>query len=152
VLGTLGGRFIGGVVAGTVVSARNPEEIVRIMEEHNIDVGQILVAEFKEEVAAIPDFPPIVAENDDAEFCFEIVCGLESPLLSGKLKPSLVVTVQLNGRDGKKLWENTADIYNSKGKLKVYKHKEYVENPEHLREVFGQACEIIARKFAKNLR
>jgi hypothetical protein len=145
VVGTLAGGLIGGVVAGTMVEkGSNPakEEILRAMREHNIDVGQIMLSEFKEQVQAIPGFPPIVTDKADGEFCFEVKCGLESPLLSGKLKPMFTFVVQLNGPDGEKLWKNTADVYKAKGKLKGYTHKEYIENPERLREVFSQACEI----------
>jgi len=148
----LGGVVAGpaGAALGSVSGAGRSEkaEMLDLMLENNIDIGQIMASELEKQLAVKSDFPPRVATGGDATFHFEIGYALASGPFSSTLKPELYVWASLEDKDGKILWKS---YHWANDGLKGYKHQEYVENPELLREVLIQACGVVAKKMAKSL-
>jgi hypothetical protein len=148
----VGGILAGpvGAAAGSVAGADRPEkdQILNLMRKNNIDIGQIMTSELEKQLAVKPDFPTRVTADGDAQFHFEIGYALASGLFSGKLKPELYVWANLKDRNGKTLWKSYQWVNEG---LNGYTHKEYMQNPESLREVFQEACAIVAKKLARKL-
>ena len=142
--------MVGGIPASVVVSALAPEkgEILQLMEKNHIDIGQILAAEFEKQLAAKPGFPQLVKEGGDAQFRFELSYGLSQSLLASRLKPELYVWANLKDNEGKTIWKSRKWANQH---LPGYKHREYVQNPELLRQVLQEASAVVAKKFAETL-
>ena len=123
-------------------------QILQVMRENGIDIGQIMISEFEQQLATKPDFPRRVREGGDAEFHCEVGYALAQGVLSSKLKPELYVWAKLTDRDDKIIWKSYQWVNQH---LTGYKHDEYMQNPELLRQVLQQACAVVAKKFAKSL-
>ena len=139
-----------GAAAGSVAGADTSEkgQILTLMRENGIDIGEIMIAEFEKQLSTKSDFPPRVSEGGDATFHFEIGYALAQGVFSSELKPELYVWANLKDRDDKVIWKSYQWVNQH---LTGYKHDEYMQNPELLCQVLEQACAVVAKKFAKSL-
>jgi len=115
-----------------------------VMRTNNINVGRIIVDEFREQLAAKQVFPSIVKYGGEAEFSFKIhFYGLRfRPFAKDEhLGAVLKVTVYLRKANGKLLWKASADC--SPDRTDAYLWRTYVMEPERLRMVFQQAARVV---------
>ncbi len=145
--------LLGGIVGTAIGRAAGMErtekdEILDVMREHKIDIKQIMVAEFEKELAAKPKFPPRVAAGGDARFRFKMTCMLAQKAFSKKMAPEFYLWGWLDTQDGGTLWKGSTWVNQH---IQGHTHAEYVQNPELLREVYTQACAMLAKKLAKGL-
>ncbi|OHB74984.1 MAG: hypothetical protein A2Z25_12440 [Planctomycetes bacterium RBG_16_55_9] len=139
-----------GVAAGRALGLERTEqdEIIDVMQNNDIDIKKIMVSEFKKELAKKSDFPPLVDEGGDAQFQFEMSCMLAVGAFTNRMKPEFYLWASLKDTNGKTIWKrNEWENEHIKG----YTHKQYVENPEFLREVFQEACSILSKRLCKTL-
>jgi len=115
-----------------------------VMRKNKIDVGHMVVNEFRAQLAAKRVFPFIVNFGGDAEFSLKIHSyGLRfRPLAQEEhLGAVLKVTVYLRKANGKLIWKTTA--YCSPERTDAYLWRVYVTEPKRLRMVFQQATRAV---------
>lgn len=149
---------------GVVISlAGLPEKVTKgrainaLMRKNNIDLGRIIVTQFKEQLETKHVFPSIVETNEDATFTLEIWSyglmwdsrGVSWPPYP--LKPVLTVDVHLKKPDGTLIWKKRAETYDNTSEVDAYMYDEYIENPSLLRKGFEQAASKIVGQFLENI-
>ena len=87
-------------------------------------------------------------EDGDAQFQFEMSCMLALGFLTNRMRPEFYVSASLIDTNGKAVWKRS-EWENEH--IRGYTHKQYVENPELLREVYQQACVMLSKKLCKTL-
>lgn len=115
-----------------------------VMRANNINLGRLIVDEFREQLAAKQVFQSIVKYGGDAEFSFKIhFYGLRfRPFAKDEhLGVVLKVTVYLRKANGALVWKATADC--SPDRTDAYLWRTYVMEPERLRMVFQQAARVV---------
>jgi len=123
-----------------------------VMRANNINVGQIIVDEFREQLAAKRVFPSIVKYGGEAEFSFKIhFYGLRfKPFAKDEqLGVVLKVTVYLRKANGALVWMATADC--SPDRTEAYLWRTYVTEPERVRMVFQQAARVVVSDLFNNI-
>jgi len=123
-----------------------------VMRKNKIDVGHMVVDEFRAQLAAKRVFPSIVNFGGDAEFSFKIhFYGLRfRPFVEEEhLGAVLKVTVYLKKANDKLVWKATA--YCSPERTDAYLWRMYMTDPQRLRRVFEQAARVVVSDLLKNI-
>jgi len=123
-----------------------------VMQDTDLNVGKIVVEEFKEQLAAKQVFPSIVNFGGDANFSFKIhFYGLRPRAFApeGHLGGVLKVTVYLRKANGKLIWKSTADC--SPERTSAYLWRKYITEPKLLRMVFKQAAHAVVSDLFKDI-
>ncbi len=123
-----------------------------VMRDTDINVGKIVVEEFREQLAAKQIFPNIVNFGGDAEFSFKIHhYGLRPRLFvqEGHLGGVIKLTVYLKKANGNLIWKSTADC--SPERTNAYLWRQYVTEPKQLRMVFQQAARAVVSDLLKDI-
>jgi len=126
--------------------------INNVMRANNIDVGRIIVGEFREQLAAKQVFPFIVKYGGEAEFSFQIHhYGLRfrPSTKQEHLGAVLKVTVYLRKPNGKLIWKATADC--SPDRTDAYLWRTYITEPERVRMIFQQAARVVVSDLFKDI-
>jgi len=144
--------LIGGLVAGAAEKSPR-EEMMKVMQENDIDPGKIAAAQFREQLKAKRVFPSVVEAGGDAKFVLEVKdYGFFYKPYTNRLKPVLRVAVYLEKAGGKRVWKNEEWTTSYTKGTDSYTHEQYIASPELLRKVFEQAANVLVVKFVKNLQ
>jgi hypothetical protein len=141
---------------GTAVAqaaAKGPKAQIKVsMQESQIDLGQIIREQLTAELVEASVFPSIVSEGGDAEFRLDVrLFGFAHSPGSSKLKPMLVVLGSLVRTDGTVIWQQSDSVTNLTGQTPLHTLKEYLENPEFIREAFTVAAKIVSNGLVKKM-
>jgi hypothetical protein len=146
---TLG--VVGAVAAGEIPKKRGPL-LKYVMEKEGIDPGQIMREQFVNKLKNSGLFA-IADDGGDAEFKLIIIgIGFAKPAgFTGNLQPELRVEGTLAKPDGIILWKDTEVVTQGTSRTPRHKFKEYVNDPNLIREALDIAAGIVAEKLVKDL-
>ena len=144
---------------GCMAADRTPESLVfkKTLEDHKIDLKEIVRQEFISNLTAIQAFPAIVMEGGDANFELRIISyglapGLSMALTHDRpLKPTLTMWAKLLTRDGKLLWENSEVITAVSDAAPAHKQAIYYANPRLIEEGFRKVASALVKDLLKDL-
>jgi hypothetical protein len=153
------GFFFGPIIGAVVAETATAEslEFKKFLEDHRIDIRQIVRQEFVATIVAIHGLPTIVAEGGDANFDLAIqdyglAPGFSLAFIDKPLSPTLMLGAKLLSRDGRVLWKDTKYITAlSKGNL-AYRIADYYDNPNLIEEGFRKAAHVLAEELLRDLK
>ncbi|MFT3922029.1 MAG: hypothetical protein QM778_05810 [Myxococcales bacterium] len=140
------GPVVGGVV-GSKIADKAETALLRVMHESGIDVGQLAREQFQSALDGSRLFAAVTSESSDAEFVLTVnLYGLaQKGAFASELRPMLNITGTLVRPDGTVLWKDSAYVTNMSGETHGSTLKEYLEDPERLRQAFTDASNLVAR-------
>lgn len=145
--------LIGAVIAQS--AAEGPKaQIKAAMGESKIDLGQIVRDQFSASIADARVFPSVVPERGDAEVRLEVrIYGLAQPHgLTAQLKPMLGIMGTLARTDGSVLWQKYEFVTPVGLPMPGNTLKEYLENPQLMRDGFIAAAKIVSEGLVKHMQ
>jgi hypothetical protein len=143
-----------GAVASLEAAKEPKAQLKAVIQENQIDISEIIRDQFANELSKARVFPSVVPEGGDAEVRLEVrMFGFTLPTcFSGKLKPVLGVIGSLIRTDGTVLWQKLEYISGLKGETPGNTLKEYLQNPEFIREAFSVTAKIVSESLVKHLQ
>jgi hypothetical protein len=147
----LGAFGVTGQFASNLIEMKNHEIIKYLMDKTDINVAQIVREHFANEIEANMIFNSIVSEGGDAEFALSVQIYGFAYELSSKLKPMLGVIGSLT-QDDTVLWKKYAYVTNFNETTPPNTIKQFVNNPELIREAFETAAQIVAEDLCKHMQ
>lgn len=149
--------IIGGCCGGiTAFSAakKSAAKFEAVMESENIDVRQIVREQFVNELKDANLFSSIVSEGGNAEFKLSISgYGFAIPHgLTRRLKPQIGVVGKLIKSDGSIIWKKNEHVSPLSENTPSHRHKEYLSNPELIREALTIASQIAIGKLINDMK
>jgi hypothetical protein len=150
-LSGLGG--IGGAVVATEL-AKSPEAALKaVMEKEGIDPGQIFREQFINQLKNCGLSCAIVDQGGDAEFKLSIAYAtfMKPPGFTHNLKLQISMKASLVKPDGSILWKDSERVTTMASGTPSHSFKDYVTEPELIREAFTVCSKIVAEKLVNNL-
>jgi hypothetical protein len=145
--GMLGGPF----VLLAVMHSENPDSTAfkAFLEEHKIDVAQIVRQAFLARLGSANAFGQVVEQGAHASFqltvdSYGLAPGFSMAPVNKPLRPLLLVTGKLLALDGKVLWEHQASVTGLTEGLPAYQFNDYLTNAARTRESLEAAAQMAA--------
>ena len=123
-----------------------------VMDDTDINVGKMVVEEFRKQSTAKNIFPSIANFGGDATLSFKIhYYGFRPQAFrpDGYLGAVIKVTVYLRNANGKLIWKSTADC--TPERTSAHPWRKYVTEPKQLRTVFMQAANVVVSDLLNNI-
>jgi hypothetical protein len=143
-----------GSLLGFAASAGPAERFAIFMDESGIHVGQIVHAEFLDQLDQSGLFEQINSEATDAEIHLEVLMyGLmQVHGLSSRLHPQIALQTTMIDASGNVVWQKSHRVPPMGTGVPAHSAAEYVENPELLLAAMHEAAHLVVRGLLDDIR
>ena len=153
------GTAIGGVIGDAVsagMSSNVESRIIEYQQKNNIDIKEIVKAEFIEEMASasVFDIKSGSQSKSDATVELEIYTyGLVGKtVFSTELRPQLGVRAKLVDAHGKVLWKNYGIVGQFSSNTSVHTLEEYFSKKNTLKNAYIEAAKLVSQMLVDELK
>lgn len=150
--GAVLGGAVGAVAASIMVS--EPAKIKNYLETEKIDVGAIVLEEFKRQLNEQADFSGKV--RDEGKYRIELsvpVYGVtQKNGFSSEYKPILRVTSQMIAPDGNVIWESSDYVGPLNSETPAFTYKEYFGTTDNFKNAFVSASKAVVKLLISDLK
>jgi len=150
--GAVLGGAVGAVVASSMVS--EPTKIKNYLETEKIDVGAIVIEEFKRQINEHADFSSKI--RDDGKYRLELeipIYGLvQKHGFSSEYKPMLGLKARMKDTEGKVIWEYYDYVTGGNGDTLGFAYDNYFQNPETFRAAYTSAAKVVVSFVLNDLK
>lgn len=152
------GVMVFGPLALLAVGGGNSDEVAlkKLLDDHQIDLKEIVRREFVARLTSMQAFPAIVDEGGDARFeltieGYGLAPGFSMRPIDKPLRPVLQLTAKLSSGDGKILWQNDATVTGLDNPLEARKFEGILADAVRTREDFERTAQFVVSKLLNNL-
>lgn len=150
------GMALGGAVGGAIVSsmASEPAKIKSYLETEKIDIGAIVLEEFKRQLNEQADFSGKV--RDDGKYHIELSVPMygitQKNGFSSEYKPILRVRSRMIAPDGNVVWESADYVGPLNSETPAFTYQEYFGTPGTFRNAFVSASKAVVKLLMSDLK
>lgn len=147
---------LGGAVGGTIAAsmASEPAKIKNYLETEKIDVGAIVLEEFKHQINEQADFSGKF--HDDGKYRIELSVPMygitQKNGFSSEYKPILRVTSRMIAPDGNVVWESSDYVGPLNSETPAFTYKEYFGTPDNFKNAFVSASKAVVKLLISDLK